>query len=149
MKKLVLLLIALVCASFTLTSIATFNSDHSYNYFIEGCNSAIESAELSNSFAAKQVTLYNLDLYLNKLKIELQDELKQLYIREPIYGRWDDYVQIQKIENKIKAINIVFAKLNDAIAKIEKQFSIPAGQFKFLAARLTDIVYNEPIIASE
>jgi hypothetical protein len=132
MNKKILLLIILIGISPVLQIFATSvgNMYQAYNDWMEDlsemCEHSIEGIKLSNSFAAKQATWYWVDAALRKIEIELNSEA--LYLLSE--NNNDNHIEINICKNKINFVNNALTRLDEVISKIEKQFSIPAGQFK-------------------
>jgi len=141
MNKKILLLMAFISMNLILqvAPMSVENMHEEYNFWLEDLDEmqeeAIREITLSDSFANKQVMWYLMDAALHKEKTEFIEEIVHDLIKKnhPNYR-----LNIEICNNKINDINKALAQLDEAVLLIEKQFSIPSGQFKIKAIEFAE-----------
>lgn len=141
MNQNIFLLAALIGMSSVLqvSAISIENLHQEYNFWLEEFNEMNEELlreiTLSDSFANKQVMWYLMDTDLHQEKMKLTEEISYA-LTEKNYPNYR--LDIEICRNKIKAINNALAQLDHAVSLVEKQFSIPSGQFKVKAIEFAE-----------
>ena len=141
MNKKIVLLMAFMSMNIILqvAPMSVENMHEEYNFWLDDLGEmqeeAIREITLSDSFANKQVMWYLMDAALHKEKSEFIEEIVHDLIKKshPNYR-----LNIEICNNKINFINKALIELDEAVLLIEKQFSIPSGQFKIKAIEFAE-----------
>jgi hypothetical protein len=151
MNKRILLYVAFISINFILqvTPMSPENIREEYNFWLEDFNEMQEEAlreiMLADSFINKQVTWYLMDAMYCKEKRDFIEEL----ISNIMAKDYDHYrLNIEMCNNKINLINKALKELDEAILLIEKEFSIPYGEFKEKAIQFVESQDLESLVES-
>ena len=151
MNRKILLLMALLSMNIVLkvAPMSVENMYEEYNFWLEDFNEMQEEMmreiTLSDSFANRQVAWYLINAALCKEKEDFIEEITY----DLINRSYPNYrLNIEICNKKISDINKALAQLDEAILLVEKEFSIPAGQFKVKAIEFAESIDIEQFCES-